>query len=184
MAQTNVISVNPSRIAEGARFPEAVLQTLNPETNSVNQPQFDGSLLNLIFPTQKTGIVRAIILFTLRIGLALTIILSVSEGLLFPNASSGFGIAAIIVGGMLTIGFFSRPLALIPALYALFSLAAMPPHTGVGLIESAILLLSVLEIYTGPGRLSLDGLMRYAIMSKRVKRHINSTSYRAFSSNF
>lgn len=181
MADVNVISVNPSKQTLGAlnfEFMHKMARTCRPMAQAIHTPRFK-TVCNFIFGINKNVtpawsaklfFSRAIIsAFFIAIGIIG--ILSGAEGI--RQAVSIFN---IVIGGMLFLGFFARiasfagfllnaSIAVSAALGYTWSLSAASVATfEMAEVTQALLLLIV--AISGPGRYSIDQILRRAIFRK------------------
>lgn len=184
MAPANVISVNPSKIAEGARFPEVVRQNVA-KASHVRHVRIAipsaGPLISFFFPTRRSGLLFSILLFIARMLLGTALLFPRLTGISFPSAEPLLPAIAFTLGCLIIIGILTRPMAILNAFYFGFALLGTSVSaSSAGM--AAILSLSLLIAVAGPGRISSDGIIRYIISRSEARRLKPAVpTYKAFS---
>lgn len=184
MTPANVISVNPSKIAEGARFPDTVLQNAANVSRITNirtkTYQSQDPLVSFIFPTRKTGLISSSLLFLARIILGSALVFPTLAGIYFPKTEPILHAAAFTLGIILFIGILARPMAILTAFYFGFTLLENSV-TATSIATTAVFVISIIIALIGPGKISIDGIIRHIISHTRP-HHSTIPTYKAFSS--
>ena len=184
MKTTDTISVNPGKNTLGRVNEEAIEKLIRSSVIDRNTSKSASSeILSMVFPGTKSGLNQLKnYALPLRAIFATLLILT---GLSMAQVSSlGLGIAVMIVGAFLAIGFLSRPLMLVAA--AFFAIyCALQFRTGmVDLNFLSMMFGCLIFAATGSGKYSCDVLIKSAvrrhILAKQDENRKNALSYKAF----
>ncbi len=186
MRNSTVISVDPGKIAEGARFPDLILEGINQSAgnNGIRHSLTQDPILNFFLPTRKSGVGYSFFALSVRFLLASVFFLALSGSHLYEGLPALSGIVLATAGIMAALGFMSRPLAITSAIY--FILTAFE-SSDAGFIDIPVAIASgiaTLSAAAGPGRISLDGVIRTMLIRFRRNGRPSTPRYNEFSSRF
>lgn len=179
MAHSDIISVNPGKIADGARFPDLIAAAPAVKVNasaSHAECRHTDPVASFFFPTRRTGWKSSLALLLFRAALS-TLLVMVSGTLSFVPGMAALSVAAAVLVGA---GILTRPACILATFCFIYNIQ----HTLAAADHAAMACgaMTVMLAITGPGRISVDGIVRYAIMRshRRVARPKSSyKSYRA-----
>lgn len=171
MTDVKVISVNPGRKTLGALnsdIIERMARSCNPTNYSVSTPRLK-SVCNFVFGIDKnvSGSWSSKLFFARLIVSAFLLSIAIPQ-LLTPM----FGydlilpVATVAVAGMILLGFFARMASFAGFVYA----AYMSYLTGFDAVYTLQTILFIFMAMTGPGRYSIDQLLRRAIFKSSKRR--------------
>lgn len=195
----NVISVNPAKKSLGALHPELLGRMMKNcrIPKKIAQASGFNPIVNCIFGINKTVTIGwSGKLFVVRILVSAFLILN---GIAAAPDFSAFNVAAaqIVLGGMLFIGLFSRIAAIASAsIYGWEIISVITASSEPWAIPDTALILSVtlcvIAAITGPGRFSVDQIIRRSLVRAAKRKAIarrrrktredieKRTSYEAF----
>ena len=193
MAASNVISVNPGQKTLGALHPEVLARRRIDISAAKNNA---AKTLNLIFAVKEAkGNRRSMLLLVARIIVGFLFILSGYAGLTQGLAPVSYiqpheyGIIMIVLGSMLGVGLFTRPVFLLGFL-AWATASVVQAISGVISMESCLwAACSMIFCFTGAGRWSLDMALRHIVYTtffgrrRETRQARQRLSYKAFSYN-
>lgn len=185
MRNSTVISVDPGKIAEGARFPDLILEEIKQSAgnNGIHHSITQDPILNFFLPTRKSGVGYSLFALSVRFLLASVFFLALYGSYLYEGLPALSGIVLATAGIMAALGFMSRPLAITSAIY--FILTAFESSAGFIDIPVAIAAgIAALSAAAGPGRISLDGVIRTMLIRFRRNGRPATPRYNEFSSRF
>lgn len=193
MADVNVISVNPGKKTLGAlnlEFVEKMARTCRPITMGIHSPRTK-TICNFIFGinkyvssswSSKLWLLRSVIaVYFISVGILA--IMSGAEGIHF-----GISVANIVMGGMIFLGFLARISA--TAGFLLYASAAVTAALGyvwhlssseIPVFETETVMQALLMLViavAGPGRYSVDQLLRRFIFRKAKYRALRRSRIR------
>lgn len=160
MVRTEVISVNPGNTAEGARFVNVSARcAARIARRPVLSVRKSFPVLNFLFPTQNAGLRLSVTLLVLRIIVGGLLIYAGIAGLAYSGMAYNVALGNLVVGAMIAIGLFVRPVCLFPAVYYGFT-AIGSIASGVDQLSLMYSALSLLLCSSGPGKVSIDEAIR------------------------
>ncbi len=196
MAASNVISVNPGQKTLGALHPEVLARLARRRIDISAAKNNAAKTLNLIFAVKEAkGNRRSMLLLVARIIVGFLFILSGYAGLTQGLAPVSYiqpheyGIIMIVLGSMLGVGLFTRPVFLLGFL-AWATASVVQAISGVISMESCLwAACSMIFCFTGAGRWSLDMALRHIVYTtffgrrRETRQARQRLSYKAFSYN-
>lgn len=178
MRKSDVISVNPGQIAEGARFPDlCIVRKAIPRKECLNRYS-DNHLVNFLFPTSRAGVGFSLATFLLRAAIA-WILMFVALPAPAGVASQLMSTIYLSLGIVFAAGLLTRPFAIFSTIYF-----AMLIISGIGqtmVYPALVLAFSAILSLVGPGRLSVDRIIGL-LLSRKDKSSRSSMTYKSYSS--
>ena len=186
MKIAETISVNPGKATLGHQ--ESVARNLLRSSvidNSAEKSSID--ILSFIFPSTGSGVTE-LKKYALPLRALFATILIVTGLTFVENPAlihgSGFGIVEIVIGGLLAIGFLTRPIMAGASVYFAI-VAALSIRNGLPDMSTLTLLFgTLLFCVLGSGKYSLDSTMRSLIgrakKTLRQKKANEAAGYKAF----
>lgn len=176
MNKPTVISVNPSQIAEGSRYPELFAKSVRTSRYKANDTH--NSLLSLCLPTRRAGFAFSFWMLVTRLMASAAVIWS--AGVEKIISFSPLAICALLCSVLLFLGFLTRPIAIIISVYYILAMSGNHESIAYASAAACILIISTLAI-AGPGRISIDQIIRKSILAHRKRRHSSPyITYRAY----
>lgn len=180
MNKPTVISVNPSQIAEGSRYPELFAKNMRLSRYHTNDAHH--TLLSLCLPTRRSGFAFSFWMLITRLMASAALVWS--AGIEKIISLSPIGICALLCSALLFLGFLTRPVAIVVSVYYILALAGNHEAVAYASEAACILIITTLAI-TGPGRISIDQIIRRSIIAHRKRRISAPTiTYRAYKDTF
>lgn len=179
MNKPTVISVNPSQVAEGSRYPEMFGRKLAVPRYEVRTAS-SATLLSIILPTRRSGIAYSLIALIGRLLAAVALLWSTGVETLLSGSATAIG--AIVGAAMMVVGLLTRPAALVAVVYYILGLAGGHFELLTPELIASMSLVTLVAI-AGPGRISLDRLI-CRLVRRRQRRRPRSISYRAWREAF
>lgn len=159
MVRAEVLSVDPGKVAEGAKFSNVSSRCAARYVGwpVKRAPVFP--VVNFLFPTGRADVRFSLTLLVVRMVLGGLWLYTGISGLVSSGMAVAISVISIVIGAMLLGGLLVRVVCLVPAVYYLF-IALGTSISGLDPLPVMYAILSALLCVAGPGKLSIDEILR------------------------